>query len=609
MASKDERPPRRLPKAPRDAMPDSPNPVDIAMVAAVSGKPLPEVARRLLEEQADYLHAQCVELRVRSIGERVRAALWAILAVVAFALSGLLVMLLVHAARADALIVESFRVPPAMAAKGLSGEVVASQVLDKLAEMQASTESTRTASSYDNNWGDELKIDIPNTGATADQIWKLLRAWLGKETRISGEVIDSRTGLALTARVGGTPGKRFVSKTSDLDALITQGAEVIFRETQPYRYAIYLDNDPKRLAEGMQILQQMTRDPSERERKWAYNGLSVNFRSQGDFPRAIAAANRALAIDPVMIPALSNLGSAYFAMGGDQAGVDFYRRTMALPLVKDYDPRIIAANRCTQAASIAFASRDPVGLEEAASCTETSTSSMSARAAGYHAAAAFMRHDPAVAVTYRAPVSPTNPAVYANAQDAANALAAEEERGASPALAAALEKYRTAMAAVNALPESQAYARATAPREDWPTQAEALVKLGRLPEAAALIARTPTDCYTCVRMRGLVAEATGNAREAQRWYAEAARQAPRLAPAFADWGRLLVEAGRFASAEVKLAEAARLAPKWADPLKYWGDALAEQGKRDEAMVKYTEALKLAPKWQELRQARARLGPR
>jgi tetratricopeptide (TPR) repeat protein len=104
----------------------------------------------------------------------------------------------------------------------------------------------------------------------------------------------------------------------------------------------------------------------------------------------------------------------------------------------------------------------------------------------------------------------------------------------------------------------------------------------------------------------LVEEARGKRAEAQRWFAEAARQAPRLAPAFADWGRLLAEARHYGGAEVKLARAVQLAPNWADPLKFWGDMLAAEGKRDEALAKYEAALKLAPNWAELRRARAAL---
>jgi tetratricopeptide (TPR) repeat protein len=130
--------------------------------------------------------------------------------------------------------------------------------------------------------------------------------------------------------------------------------------------------------------------------------------------------------------------------------------------------------------------------------------------------------------------------------------------------------------------------------------------LGRTGEAAALIGKTPIDCYSCVRVRGMVAQARGDLPEAQRWFVEAVRQGPRLAPAYADWGKLLIRARRFESAEAKLARAAKLSPNWADPLKYWGDALAARGKRSEAIAKYDAALTLAPTWEELKRDRAKL---
>lgn len=272
--------PKRPRKPGKDDCPDTPDAIDIAMAVAVSGKPLPDVARSLLEEQAHLIHAQWQELHMRRVGEVVRAALWAILAVAALALVGLIVAILIRASRSDTLVVESFRVPPGMATQGLSGEVVAKEVLDKVAQFDQSTESARSPTSYDNNWGDDLKIDIPQTGATVDQVWKLLRGWLGTETRISGEVIETKEGLALTTRVGSTPGQRFVSTTNDLDSLVSQGAVAIYENTQPYRSAIYLLRNGRE-AEGRAILQKLSSDPSPRERKWAFVGLAWDARNAG----------------------------------------------------------------------------------------------------------------------------------------------------------------------------------------------------------------------------------------------------------------------------------------------------------------------------------------
>ena len=589
-----------------ERLPETNDAVDIAMHAVVAGKPLPDVARRLLEDQSRFVRAQTSEIRTRQVGERVRAALWAVLAIAAAAIVGLVGLMLVHASRTDALVVQSFRVPPAMAAQGLSGEVVATQLLDKLAEMQEQSESTRAASSYANNWENDLKIDIPNTGATAEQVWKLLRGWLGKETRISGEVIETPGGLALTARVGSQPGRRFVSQAGDLDSLVKQGADLIYAKTQPYRHAVYLMDQPDKRAARFASLQRLTNHESAMERKWAYNGLSVSLRSEGDFRGAIAMAKKALTIDPDMIPALGNLGSAHNLLGHDQQMVDFYQRWSLLEVGKEYDSRIVAANDCQQKTESGLAMRDPVVLDRAADCLESTASSMSGQAPGARVEAATMRHDPGPALTFVQKAEGGLDPEAAAFATLLYRLDGEMERGRSATLTRLLDDYRIGRAKRNANPQSRAYSAATLATLSWPYEARILLALGRAQEAAELIERTPLDCYNCVRIRGRIAEALGDGRGAQLWYLAAAKLGPRLPAAFADWGRLLANAGRYESAEVKLREAARLAPNWADPLKTWGDILVAQGNHEQARSKYEAALKLAPNWAALQKARARV---
>lgn len=594
---------KRPPRAVRERIPDTPDAIDIAMAAAVSGRPLPEVARNLLEEQAHLIHAQWQELNMRRIGELVRAALWAILAVAALALVVLFIAILVRASRSDTLIVESFRVPPAMAAQGLTGEVVAKQVLDKVAEFDQSSQSSRSPSSYDNNWGDDLKIDIPQTGATADQIWKLLRGWLGHETRISGEVIQTRDGLALTTRVGSTPGQRFVSKTSDLDSLVSQGAVAIYKNTQPYRSAIYLLSNGRE-AEGQAMLQTLSTDPSPRERKWAFIGLAYQARTAGNQRYANQLARRALAIDPTMLNALSSVAGTELVLGHAQRAADAYARYVKLPIGSEYEPKIASGSQCGAKQALAWLTRNPPLADESADCLDTAPGAGSAASA--RATAQVLRHDWQPLAAYREPVNPGYQEVERAASEAEARLYGAMEAGPSPALAQALEDYRRAVAAQGADPKVGRSYEPVQSAYYWPIAAQALAELGRTDEAVALIAKTPLDCYLCVRVRGTIAQAQGNLPEAQRWFYEAARQGPRLAWAFVDWGKLLVQARRYGSAEVKLSYAAKLAPNWADPLKYWGDALAGEGKRGEALAKYDVALKLAPKWRELQQARAKL---
>ena len=603
MAGKrEDRPPPR--RRAREALPDSPNPVDIAMAAAASGKPLPDLARRVLEEQAELLSAQRLEMKLRHVGEIVRAALWAMLALVAFALIAFIIALVVRASRSDALIVEGFRVPPTLESRGLSGEVVATQLLDRLAQMEEQSDSIRTAKTYGNNWGDELKIDIPNTRATADQLWRLLRGWLGSETRISGEVTQTPEGLVLTTRVGTRPGQRFVSKSGDLQDLTRQGSEYIYKATQPYRYSVYIARLDGREAERQELLEELTRDPSATERKWAFNGLNRVADGRGHFRRAEYFARRMLAIDPNMYVAYTNLGFALWSQGRDQEAADVFQRIDTITISDEFDANMTADNRCADRAQLAFIVMDPKALSEAAACMRASINP------GYpgfglfaQAAAEALKHDPRLPMAIRPAHFGDAPAIDAEANSAELRLRGLMLSGPSPRMSAAMDEYvRTGEARAAAYPQ----ARSIVPIVDWPMRAEALAMLGRTTEAQALITRTPRNCYTCLRVRGLVAKAAGDRATAQRWFLEAARQGPRLAPAFLDWGRLLLDNRRYGSAAVKMREASRLAPNWADPLKYWGDVLAAQGKRDQAREKYDAALQLAPNWAELRQARARL---
>jgi hypothetical protein len=80
-----------------------------------------------------------------------------------------------NAARSDGLIIESFSVPPDMAAKGMTGQVVASQMLDQLTAMQNVTRASRSARSYANNRSDDIKVEIPDTGMSVGEAYRFLR--------------------------------------------------------------------------------------------------------------------------------------------------------------------------------------------------------------------------------------------------------------------------------------------------------------------------------------------------------------------------------------------------------------------------------------------------
>ena len=130
----------------------------------------------------------------------------------------------------------------------------------------------------------------------------------------------------------------------------------------------------------------------------------------------------------------------------------------------------------------------------------------------------------------------------------------------------------------------------------WPRMAEVMARMGRLDEAVALVGRTPTNCYPCVRARARIAELAGDRAAADRWSAEARRQGPSLPFAFAERGQMLMARGDTAGAIDFYEQAIERGPRWADPQKYWGDALAAQGDEAGAIRKYRAAADRAPQW-------------
>ncbi|NEX95364.1 hypothetical protein, partial [Caulobacter sp. 17J65-9] len=134
--------------------------------------------------------------------------------------------------------------------------------------------------------------------------------------------------------------------------------------------------------------------------------------------------------------------------------------------------------------------------------------------------------------------------------------------------------------------------------------AEALARSGDVAGAEALIGPTAGDCYPCLVARGRIAALKGDARGADRWFGQAAKQGPSLPPAYAAWGEAKAARGDLEGAIALYREAQARGPKWADPLKLEGDALARGGDWKAAAKRYDKAARLAPRWDELRRERA-----
>jgi hypothetical protein len=222
-----------------------------------------------------------------------------------------------NAAHSDGLVIDSFSMPPDMASRGLTGQVVASQLLDRMTGLVNANSTVRAAKSFANSWGDDIKVEIPDTGVSVGEAYRFLKSWLGHETHINGEVWRTPAGIAITARVSGSGGMTIVGNEADVDVLVQKMAEKIFGATQPYRYGIYLDTHG-RAAEAMLVFKVLATTGPPPERVWGYIGWYNALTDTAPIAVRSRLLERALTLQPDNILAINNLSSTRITAGQEE---------------------------------------------------------------------------------------------------------------------------------------------------------------------------------------------------------------------------------------------------------------------------------------------------
>jgi tetratricopeptide (TPR) repeat protein len=600
--------------------PDAPGagtPDVVAMAVAMSGAKLdPQLSRRvgaylekqerLVEIQTEHLHeqraVQLSHLKLRRDSEAFKVALQALFALILAGVTACLIFMAWSATQDHGLVVEPFSVPPALAQRGVTGQVVAQDVLDRLSSLQSQTVSARPANSYRNNWSDNLKVEIPETGVSLGEVQRLLNAWLGHETHISGEVVQSAGGLTISARADAGAVARVSGPETDIDALIQQAAEAVYGQTQPYRHAIYLNTHGK-LAQGREILETLTGTRNSLERAWAYIGLGVGDALSGD----LSAAARHFALAGEAAPNLIDvkLSLALFVetpLEHEESALRLERFVLAHKAA--FKPQVspdawgnLLNEMGDGEVAITHDAGESLRLRKAADRGESGLSS-SWRAVSdlLHG---ILTHDPAEMRQVCATLAggPAQRRLWLSAPRSQYCLGLAAFVAHDPAsvglLTAAMTASLTAPSEATSAKRDGAY---------WLARAKAA--FGDLAGAKALIFATPTDCHECVVGRGEILAQGGDRAGAEKWFAEAISQGPDIPLAFTARGEARLIWGDAAGALADGQAATKISPNDPDALKLWGDALARQGQGKAAREKYDAALKLAPNWTDLQKARA-----
>jgi tetratricopeptide (TPR) repeat protein len=584
-------------RRPRTAAPTTPDPVEIAMSAEASGKAQTGEASALLRRQAVLIDEQIGLARNERFRNRIKAVRDTALAFVVLLLAAGVIGFVWNARQASGLVIQPLSTPPDLAARGLDSRAVSSQLLDRLNRLQAETDSTRAANTYANNWQGDVSVEIPSTGVSIGELDHWLRGTLGRETVISGEVTRAGESLSMTVRTPAGGGRTIVSPSGDLDALVQGAAEAIYEMTQPYRYGWYLQNGGRR-DEGLAVMRKLATGGEALDRAYANIALGADVDRQGYLDQAMVRYRRALEVYPDFAPAENNLAGVYDRVGDTERALASSNRLVHMlsgPGRRDLQPGAAEVMEIRSRAFIAGYQGDAAAAADLIGTLAGKPEySGSVHAAPLHQARLLVAaHDLALAQRVLTDVG------------VASAVQSYQITGRNEYLLVptvdlliARELWPQALAELQALEGvvSQPQHIAQIPIVIWPRMAEVMARMGRLDEAVALVGRTPTNCYPCVRARARIAELAGDRAAADRWSAEARRQGPSLPFAFAERGQMLMARGDIAGAIDFYEQAIERGPRWADPQKYWGDALMAQGDEAGAIRKYRAAADRAPRW-------------
>jgi tetratricopeptide (TPR) repeat protein len=572
----------------------------IALAGAVS-RASPAVDAELvayLRDQRSHMHETLKQIHLDIFEKWLGVCLRLATLIVGLAAAAGVALMVWQARNSAGLIVEPFAVPPDLASRGLSGQVVASQLLDKLTVMQNVTRSYRAPKTFANNWGDDVKVEIPETGISIGELRRFLREWLGHDTHISGEVWRTETGIAISARAGGDSGKVFAGPQSDFDILMQKAAEHVFSRTQPFRYGNYLRPLGRFQESRASYLSQINAE-SKQEQGWAWYGIGVlDAVWLGKTKQGLWAYRKAVAAYPELTIGWSGIGAAEAQQGHFEAALQARQRLEELISrdgMADIAPRSVAYVRAQWVHSVPLLSGDYTEAMRRGRMGAAMPDQQGFQITFLDTVVRALvgRHEVSAAQSALVDVPPTAPdgAQIGNKITDIRIKAAREDWRDVAEAEAAVERWvpgRTGIDVPLALGVTL---------RPWAALAKA--KLGDVVGARSLIETTPADCYDCVRVRAAIAEMGKQPDVADTWFALAVHDGPSIPFAYHNWGMALLERGKPDDAIEKFKLANKKGPHFADPLEGWGEALMAKKQSHLALAKFKEAEKHAPNWGRL----------
>jgi tetratricopeptide (TPR) repeat protein len=560
--------------------------------------------RRLEQEHAfrlGHFAAMRLEGRLRRVGLRIRIAFQLFSAVIAGIIGVGAILLVRDALKTRSVVIDPFETPPALAANGISGRTLASGLLDELIRIQAATRSSAERRALSNAWTGEIAIEVPETGISIDQLERALKARLGHDQHIDGDLVVGDDGaFKLTVRGAGILPKTFADSGRDLDKLLIEAGEYVYGQSQPGLWAAYLVGGGRN-DEAIAFSQSAFATVAAAEKPYLldYWGSALATRGTSEsIAEALPLFREAVRLKPDYWTGYNNIMFAFGALGREE---DLVRTGEQMLKVAGGRPGKATEKNYQNYDQMVW-NLDAIRAEQLADLETHSGIGTRAQASGSEnlsiALVEAQMHD-VEAASLRLTTTPIDVGAASDVAGAALVRALlSEESGDREGAARQWDQFAAAYA--NPI-VSGAYASFIC------YAAPSYQATGQASKAdAALDAVGERRFVDCRRFRGDVLDRRGDWSAAQAWYAKAVELAPSIPSGYHSWGLALAAHGDLDAATAKFTEAHRLGPHWADPLKAWGDVLALQGNKEEALAKYAMARELAPQWRQLTSAQEAL---
>jgi hypothetical protein len=229
-----------------------------AAVAAIASRQDPEVARRtaeflgkqshLLDIQSQHLedeHALRLEhlahqrhlLRGQRLGQAIRIGFQIAVALLVLVIGTGIALMLHDAFTSHSVVIDAFNAPSELVPHGVTGTVVASEILNELNRLQNAARGSdllQERRSLSNDWSNDVRVDVPETGISIGEVTRLLKARFGHDLHIGGSLVESGSGgISLTVSGDNLLPRTFSGGADDLSKLVVDSAQYIYSELQP----------------------------------------------------------------------------------------------------------------------------------------------------------------------------------------------------------------------------------------------------------------------------------------------------------------------------------------------------------------------------------------